>query len=415
MKRFVVLIIAGFVCATTIQSQAQIYIKGKVSDKETGNSLPSATVSVPGFDLGTVTNSKGQFELNIPAGLLKEKLAVSFIGYKPAVYDISDFKNGESLLIPLEISAQLLEETVISAKRVPSLRKILDRVLKNIPINYPQTSYSLSQFYRAWEIDGDTCKKLNEADITVYDPVAYVKVQRAKRRKVAVRVNEIRNSLDGTHFQKINYPIDKEFCSADNWLRRLEYIFDKNEREKFQVKLVNITSFDEQIVYKISFRTTKTGAYSDLKGVVYVNEKDYAVVKLEFSYLPVSQHFYIDEDQNDHSYRVKSKSEEKVVFKKYRSHYLPAYQSKKTMIYYYPIKDSFDEKTTELRFELLTSKVNYEPGTVEENARGEIRNMKYNPDFWKNYTTISYTPEERKMLKVLKEKKASADFKLENR
>jgi TonB-linked SusC/RagA family outer membrane protein len=54
-------------------------ISGKITDEETGEPLPGATVLVKGTNIGTVTDTEGSFRLEIPEGA--ESLLVSFVGY----------------------------------------------------------------------------------------------------------------------------------------------------------------------------------------------------------------------------------------------------------------------------------------------------------------------------------------------
>lgn len=64
--------------AFSAYSQA-VEVKGKVTDAQTGEGIPGATVSVKGTSTGTVTNFEGSFQLNVPNQ--NSVLVFSFVGF----------------------------------------------------------------------------------------------------------------------------------------------------------------------------------------------------------------------------------------------------------------------------------------------------------------------------------------------
>ena len=120
--------------ATGPQSDIKAVIKGVVSD-ERGNTLPGATVSVKGTQLGTTTDVNGAFSINMPAGA--NVLVVSFIGMKKQEVVVS---NRTTLKITLEFADQSLDEVVVigygTAKRsdvTSSITTVKAADLKDIP------------------------------------------------------------------------------------------------------------------------------------------------------------------------------------------------------------------------------------------------------------------------------------------
>lgn len=57
-------------------------VEGAVTDAETDDPLPGATVQVVGTNVGTATGANGQYELSVPAGT--QTIQVSFVGYETA-------------------------------------------------------------------------------------------------------------------------------------------------------------------------------------------------------------------------------------------------------------------------------------------------------------------------------------------
>jgi len=109
-------------------------VKGTVSD-ERGNTLPGATVSVKGTQVGTTTDADGKFSINMPAG--SKVLVISFIGMKSHEVEVG---NRTTLDITLQYNDQSLDEVVVigygTAKRsdvTSSITTIKAAELKDIP------------------------------------------------------------------------------------------------------------------------------------------------------------------------------------------------------------------------------------------------------------------------------------------
>ena len=100
----------------SLWAQTLSSISGKVSDKQTGESLPGVNVVIESLQLGTVTNNKGEYRLKkIPEG--EYRLSVSFIGYSTLEKQVN-LKRGEliKLNFSLQQKSESLNEVVVSAK-----------------------------------------------------------------------------------------------------------------------------------------------------------------------------------------------------------------------------------------------------------------------------------------------------------
>ena len=66
-------------CASLVGAQGTGTVRGTVTDAVTRRPVDGVQVYVAGTDLGTLTNSLGQYQLNMPAGNLE--LRVRRVGY----------------------------------------------------------------------------------------------------------------------------------------------------------------------------------------------------------------------------------------------------------------------------------------------------------------------------------------------
>lgn len=92
-------------------SQETVTIKGKVKDKD-GNSLPGVTVIVKGNTAqGTITNSNGEYTLNVWGGVTKPVLIFSFVGMK--TQEIAT-KGSSTVNVVMQEDEQQIEEVVVT-------------------------------------------------------------------------------------------------------------------------------------------------------------------------------------------------------------------------------------------------------------------------------------------------------------
>ncbi len=91
-------------------------LAGKVTDNETGESLPSASVKIQGTKLGAITNTDGYFTLqNVPADTCI--LEVSYAGFRTSLERLTTEKSEQTLLISLLPREGTLNEVVINGKK----------------------------------------------------------------------------------------------------------------------------------------------------------------------------------------------------------------------------------------------------------------------------------------------------------
>ena len=93
---------------------AQTSISGIVIASKTKEALPYVNIGIPGKDIGTVSNTKGEFHLQLEDKYLTDSLKISIIGFKSSILPISYFSSNTSVFLEEDIVA--LEEIVLSNK-----------------------------------------------------------------------------------------------------------------------------------------------------------------------------------------------------------------------------------------------------------------------------------------------------------
>jgi hypothetical protein len=123
---FICLILANF--GSGAKAQTVYTVTGLVTDANTGEPIPFASVALVGRRNGTVTDEKGRYTLVVK--ILTDSLAVSSLGYKPLRRKLDTERTSQAIDFKLESAGRALQEVTVRAGENPAWR-VLRQVRKN--------------------------------------------------------------------------------------------------------------------------------------------------------------------------------------------------------------------------------------------------------------------------------------------
>ncbi|MGB1241145.1 MAG: serine hydrolase [Chitinophagales bacterium] len=250
-------------------------INGSILDKSGSNPIPFANILVEGTQIGTTSNEEGRFELSISKLKDEFTLVISVIGYKTTQVSPSKIKDNATLLIHLEKSVIELEEVVVT---YVSALQILDNFHKNHPINYPQTSVLNKAYYHSTLSENGEHKHLLEATINIRE------FNKKKSRAFEVEMTQRRKSNDyrvERWAEKNNYLFD---ALASNPMLELSDFLDKKNQKYYDLKRLNNTSYNDELIYVLQFTPKKNSTKPLYKAKAYFNSGDFALIKAEYDF-----------------------------------------------------------------------------------------------------------------------------------
>jgi len=138
LRFFVILLLlsgtAGIVAAQTLN------ISGVVSDKNTGEVLPTANVFVVELNRGATTNVDGRYEIPVTSGTYT--IQVSFIGYRRFSTKVTVANQNVTLNVAMEASTLNLDELVVvgfgtqsRASITGSISQVSGETIEKMPVN----------------------------------------------------------------------------------------------------------------------------------------------------------------------------------------------------------------------------------------------------------------------------------------
>ncbi|MEN8125195.1 MAG: carboxypeptidase-like regulatory domain-containing protein [Bacteroidota bacterium] len=288
--------------STSIFAQNKNVISGTISNKETGEPLPFASISLRDHPIGTISNENGAFDFYIPQSKRNGIIVISFIGFNSYEFPISSVK--DKLNINLQPSNNLLDEVVLS--EITPLDYI-KRALDNLVLNYPQEPYQSIAYYREKFIENgaiinkdegvfktyytnpsDTAK--NQHQLLLYKPVEnpqqfqfmreWIQEKEAKRRKKANEKGETydEDEYDGTIDMDLGGPesvIDLDINhDKDNYLNQKYF-------KKYEYTFGDETILNGERLVTINFKAKRKIEYMKDSGKILINKETYAIVLIE--------------------------------------------------------------------------------------------------------------------------------------
>ncbi|WP_353121895.1 carboxypeptidase-like regulatory domain-containing protein [Dysgonomonas capnocytophagoides] len=277
---FLNVLLAVFFLSSTFPLSAQddsvITISGIVKDQKSKKKLEYVNISVQGTNIGTVSNSDGEFTLKIPARYKSDNLLFTHLGYNNHLHPIGG-KSIENETFMLTSDSQVLDEVVI---RSGDPLAIVREAIKKIDLNYTNSPTILSGFYRETIQKGKRYIDISEAVMNIYktsysqntdnDGVQIYKGRRLLSPKpsdtLSVKLQGGPNLAIYGDIVKQPYPLlDEE--SLPLYMFKMEDPVTINERPHYTIR------FTPQAIAEIPLYT----------GNIYIDQQNLTISRVEYS------------------------------------------------------------------------------------------------------------------------------------
>lgn len=250
-------------------------VSGVVKDQKTGKKLEYVNISVPGTNIGTVTNKEGKFVLKLSKSLSADAIEISHIGYLNCRQPL-ERKNG-MMTFKLVPGSILLNEVVVGSQEA---RNIVAAAMDRIGTNYAGKNAMLTGFYRETTQKERRYIHISEAVIytfkTPYTENTYNdRVQVYKGRKLLSQ-----KANDTLAVKLMGGPTLAVYGDV---VKNPDLLLDKNTLSFFTYKMEEPTTIDNRPQYVISFAPLAKLPYSLYYGVFYIDKESLAFTRTEFS------------------------------------------------------------------------------------------------------------------------------------
>jgi len=251
-------------------------ITGTIRDKVNKKRLEYVNISVPGSNIGTVTNTDGEFSFKISDSIPAIDIELSHIGYYNNKVSLSG-DDMKELTIWLTPNSNVLDEVVI---RAGDPRLIVEEALKKIPDNYSMTNNMLTGFYRETAQKGRRYINISEAIIDIYktsydQPADRDRVQILKGRKLLSQ-----KSGDTLVVKLLGGPNLSVYVDI---VKNPDILLDRDLLSFYKFRMEESTIIDDRPQYVIRFIPQAILPFALYEGKLYIDKERLAFTRAEFN------------------------------------------------------------------------------------------------------------------------------------
>lgn len=383
-------------------TQESIILKGKIINSDNETAVSFAHVGLCEKAIGTVSNEDGVFEFKIPPYLINDTLCISAIGFLTYKENISNLMNTEYLNINLDPQTSVLQEVIISDKKITG-RRVVEKAISRIYKNYPLKPFILEGYYRDYMKRNNSYDAFLEGAITVQD-MGYKKSDERTR----VRVNQLRfqenyqenydkylHKDDNDTLKEVMAGVSTEFFANEFYNMRYhnpvrnQYeilpfvgVFHNFHESNYDFDIAYYTYVDNDEVYVIRFKPKAEYNYLhiNVKGEIFIRVRDHGILKFHYS-------FYVRDftkDRKVYELNMEYRDFEDKLFLKYISY-----------VNFFKIYLGYEIGEISKYREFFVTDIHYpdfEGITKEESIDNTIPlhqlRIEEDPDFWNNYNLI---------------------------
>lgn len=182
---------------------------GKVINLKTNEVLSYANVGVRGKSIGGTADEGGNFKIDISKALPTDKIVVSYLGFEPIIYEVSEMKINQLYEVKLSPKTFELKEVAVYNKRIPIILG-----------NNKKSSYHTGWGRNASDIGRARGAIVNPADLPVNVEEFLIHIHENTFDKVKFRLNMM---IPGENGEPATSLIDKNifFITSEKkgWVR----------------------------------------------------------------------------------------------------------------------------------------------------------------------------------------------------
>ncbi len=251
-------------------------ISGLITDRETNEAIPYASISVLNEPFGTITNRDGRYELKIPHNYQETPLVFSCMGYAQQIV-LPDTLRQDVLNIemrPVDIRLGEIKVTAIDPIRV------VDKMVDNIGENYPKETRLMTSFYREVLLQDKNYINVSEAVLDILK-APYDNAMREDR----IRFLKGRKSPNVEPFKWVDFKMQggPYYITKLDVVKTMDSFLDKDYRSFYRYEADYMIDYFGRPTYVILFEPVGKIDFPCYEGKLFIDQESFALVHVEFS------------------------------------------------------------------------------------------------------------------------------------
>lgn len=295
-----------------------VTINGVVRDKYNKKRLEYVNISIPGSNVGTVTNAEGEFSLKIKEAEQNKMADVSHVGYFNSQVLLGE-NSSKKQVIWMTPYVNLLNEVTIHAQN-PDY--IVREAIRKIPVNYGNKSNMLTGFYREIAQKGRRYVNISEAIVNIYKTPYSEATERDRAQISKGRRLISQREKDTLAVKLLGGPV---MAVYQDIVKNPDFLFDTESLSYYKFRMEEPTSIGNRAQFVISFEPRVNLPYALCYGKLYIDKERLSFTRAEFN---LSMN-----DKNKATQAILRKKPFGLRFKPIEVSYLVAYEDRDNMTY----------------------------------------------------------------------------------
>ncbi|HUX94397.1 MAG TPA: carboxypeptidase-like regulatory domain-containing protein [Bacteroidales bacterium] len=251
------------------------YITGTITDSESGEALPYATIALKNKGKGTVTNNNGEFGMKIARDMMNDTLSFSYLGYLNREIPVSEAL-GNNLKIRMDREFISIPGIIIR-NQIP--QEIINKALRAIHDNYSKDPVYLTGFYREGVLKRRFLQNYSEAILKIYK-TSYTGAILGEQIKV-LKSRKIENTGKKDTLT-VRLKAGLNTCNALDGVKNTFDFINSESMQDYSYRMTDIVTYEDESAYAVEFEQKENVDLPLYKGTVYINTVDYSILNAEF-------------------------------------------------------------------------------------------------------------------------------------
>ncbi|MDP2088610.1 MAG: carboxypeptidase-like regulatory domain-containing protein [Flavobacteriaceae bacterium] len=253
-----ILLISFLLCSFLIFSQEKEklkQLKGQIIHSESKAPLQNAHIINLNTVTGTITDSKGNFELNTAAN---DTIYVSYLGFQSIKLKVTnDLLKGNEVVISLHETTQEIKEVVVKSHK---LIGVLEIDAKNVPKDR-YTRIHIDGIPQTYEVGAARAKSYDSPVAAIFQPIDFFYNQFGKKPVQLKKLRKLKedDQLRSIMEQKFNREIMMEYLNMD-YTELNELLSNCNYSEYFITKASDLQIIEAILECYENYKAVKKGS-----------------------------------------------------------------------------------------------------------------------------------------------------------
>lgn len=388
------LFILSLICSGSISAQITDKLEGYISDSESGEPLPYASLRL-NTGRGTISNMDGEFSLEVSPD--DKQIVISYIGYNSQTYST---ENLPAIIKLSPMAYQLGEVLVVPINTHEIIEQLFEQSKKQIQAKH-QPVYNF--FYRQVTRTDNVYNEMQEAFINATGILSLRDLRLTHGRYAGLTSDSLNRYLNFRNFFSLSQvtPIDLKKISDKTIITFLRKDYDKY----YNVSADVLTGSSGELIYKLIFSAKNEITMPIAYGSLYVKKESMEILKLEAglknNLMKFTNGKSLNDDNIKFSVNYKPVGGQPVVESVYVTNKFMADLGLGII----PIEINSILFNAGTALEQKGSKLKHKDALMKE-----IGSRKYNPEFWENNPVVKRTPLENEIISMFEKQNLFTNY-----